>query len=464
MKNILKGKKLFALLMAAMLCLTCLLASCKIEDGTENTSGTESVDVPTHAELFWDAMSTLGDYFDPMEATFGMPLFSLILEEEDGTETSTMTIEKINAMGTSMIGDQPVRKESVSKNMGGIVSTVGTWFAAGDEIKFEEYSDEKLQYVLLPGVEEAPFTAVSNNLLSSLTESQTMAIPDGVLENLEASVKSLFTDEMILIAKSDTVDTYTITMDAKTAKEFNAVLNRTMTDSGLSELFGTADLMNDEGIEVSGGTEKTMVLVLNVAPGKNYQLKLSVLENGVEVGVTRFSIGVTGAVTTLTYAVTEGDEVTSQTDCSFTVAANNLKIEAVIKAETTTTADFSVTADANKKLTYKGTVNTSTVVEEMTLSIPIAINGTYWDTEAGVETTLALSASIANLMELGMVTESVFVPGEVQITTPQPGIDVKEIKMDDLIADMESTYPGATELYKSLMGLTDPETGLIPRD
>ena len=259
------------------------------------------------------------------------------------------------------------------------------------------------------------------------------------------------------------MDTYTITMDAKTAKEFDAVLDNAMEESGLSDLFGTTDLMNDEGIEVSGGKEKTMVLVLNVAAGKNYQLKLSVLEDGVEVGLTRFSIAVNGAVTTLTYAVTEGDAVLSQTTCTFTVAANNLKIEAEIQAETTTTADFSVTADANKKLTYKGTVNTSTVVEEMTLSIPITINGTYRDTEAGVETTLSLSASIANLLEISMLTESVFVPGSVEIATPAPGIDVKEIKMDALITEMETAYPNAAELYRSLMGLADPETGLIPR-
>ena len=463
MKNTVKHKLLSLLMALTLLCLPCLLAACGQGGSNESTQSAESIPQPTHAELFWEALVTLGEYFDPLEATFGMPLFSIITDEEDGTETSSLTIEKINAMGVSMIGDQPVKKETVSKNMGGIVSTAGTWFAAGDEIKFEEYSDETMQYVLLPGVKEEPFTAVSNSLLTVLTESQTMAIPGGVLENLESSVKALFTDEMILIAKSEAVDTYTITMDAKTAKEFDTVLDNAMEESGLSDLFGTADLMNDEGIEVSGGKEKTMVLVLNVAAGKNYQLKLSVLEDGVEVGLTRFSIAVNGAVTTLTYAVTEGDAVLSQTTCTFTVAANNLKIEAEIQAETTTTADFTVTADENKKLTYKGTINASTVVEEMTLSIPITINGTYRDTEAGVETTLSLSASIANLLEISMLTESVFVPGSVEIATPAPGIDVKEIKMDALITEMETAYPNAAELYRSLMGLADPETGLIPR-
>ena len=62
-----------------------------------------------------------------------------------------------------------------------------------------------------------------------------------------------------------------------------------------------------------------------------------------------------------------------------------------------------------------------------------------------------------------MLTESVFVPGSVEIATPAPGIDVKEIKMDALITEMETAYPNAAELYRSLMGLADPETGLIPR-
>lgn len=462
MKNVF-FKKLTALLMAALLVATCLLASCQTEGG-DASSQTETVQPPTHAELFWDALCTVEDYFKPMESTFGMPLFSIVTSEEDGTETATLSIDQLSAMGVSMIGDSPVRKETVTKNKGGVINTVGTWFAAGDEIKFEEYSDENLQYLLLPGVQESPFTAASGGL-ASLTDMEVGGIPDGVLASLESSVKELFTDDMILIAKSDAVDTYTITMDPDTAKAFDDVLDQSLTDSGLADLFGTGDLMNDEGIEVSGGTaEMTMVLVLNVAAGKNYQLKLSVLENGTEVGVTKFAIAVNGAVTTLQYSVTDAGVVTDETKCTFTVASSNMKLEAEMLSDgETTTMDFTLTADETKKLTYKGNINTTSQVEGMSLSIPIAVSGTYHDTESGTVTTLSLSASIAGFMDLAMTTESTFVPGTPEVVTPQQGVDVKEMDMKELMEKMESTYPGAVALYNSLMGLTDPEAGLFPQ-
>ena len=462
MKNVFFSKKALAFLLAALLTMTCFLASCQ-QEGADASSETETIQPPTHAELFWEALCTLETYFDPMESTFGMPLFSSMTSDEDGTETATLSIDQLAAMGVSMIGDQPVRKETVTKNKGGVINTVGTWFAAGDEIKFEEYSDENLQYLLLPGVQDTPFTAAAGGL-ASLTDMEAGGIPNGVLEALEASVKELFTDEMILIAKSDVVDTYTITMDPETAKAFDDVLDKTMADSGLTDLLGTGDLMNDEGVEVSGGTEKTMVLVLNVAAGKNYQLKLSVLENGAEIGVTKFAIAVNGAVTTLQYSVTEGTTVTDEVTCTFTVAASSMKVEATMVSDgDTTTADLTLTADEAKKLTYKGDINTTSQVEGMSLSIPIAINGTYQDTEAGVVTTLSLSASIAGFMDLAVTTESTFVSGTPEVVAPQQGVDIKEMNMTELMAKMESTYPGATALYNSLMGLTDPETGLFPQ-
>ena len=141
-----------------------------------------------------------------------------------------------------------------------------------------------------------------------------------------------------------------------------------------------------------------------------------------------------------------------------------MKVEATMVSDgDTTTADLMLTADEAKKLTYKGDINTTSQVEGMSLSIPIVINGTYQDTEAGVVTTLSLSASIAGFMDLAVTTESTFVSGTPEVVAPQQGVDIKEMNMTELMAKMESTYPGATALYNSLMGLTDPEAGLFPQ-
>lgn len=456
-------KKILSLALAAiLLCLPCLLASCQTEQvGTESSEAPKG---PTHAELFWEALSTLGDYLKPMESTFGMPLFSILTDEEDGTETETFAIQKLSAMDVSMIGDQPVRKESVTQIVGGVLSTEGTWFAAGEEIPFKEYSDETLQYVLLPGVQEEPFTAVGGETTDTMGSMEIGGIPDRALANLEAAVKELFTDDMILIAKSDAVDTYTITMDPDTAKAFDAALDQAMAESGLTDLLGMGDLLNSDGIEVSGN-ETTVVMVLNVAAGKNYQLKLSTVVNGAETDVTKFNLSVNGAVTTLKYSAEQDGAVVNQTDCTFTVAANNMKIDLTSAEEgTTTTAGLMVTADASGKITYKGNVDTSVTVEGMALSVPITIEGTYQETAAGTVNTMALTASIAGLLEVAISSGTTFVPGNPQITAPQPGMDIKEMNMDALMEQMRGTYPNAVALYESLVGLTDPESGLIPRE
>ena len=456
-------KKIFSLALAAiLLCLPCLLASCQTEQvGNESSEAPKG---PTHAELFWEALSTLGDYFKPLESTFGMPLFSIITNEEDGTETEIFAIQKFSAMDVSMIGDQPVRKETVTVMADGVCNAHGTWFAAGEEIPFKEYSDETLQYVLLPGVQEEPFTAVGGGITDSMSGLEIGGIPDRALADLEASVKGLFTDDMILIAKSDAVDTYTITMDPDTAKAFDAALDQAMAESGLTDLLGIGDLLNSEGIEVSG-TETTVVMVLNVAAGKNYQLKLSTVVNGAETDVTKFNLSVNGAVTALKYSAEQDGAVVNQTDCTFTVAAGNMKIDLTsTEGDTTTTAGLMVTADASGKITYKGTVDTSVTIEGMALSVPITVEGTYQETDAGTVNSMTLTASIAGLMEIAISSSSTFTPGEGLIVKPTPGVDVKEIDMDTLMEQMRGTYPKTVELYESLLGLTDPESGLIPRE
>lgn len=464
MKNTMKAKRIFSLLTAVvLLCLPCLLASCETES-PENTSSTESIAPPTHAELFWEAVCTVGDYFGPMEATFGMPLFTILTGSEDGTETEILNIEKVAAMNVNLLGDQPVRKEAVTKTLGNLINTSGTWYAAGDEILFEELANEDLEYFLLPEVQADPYALTSGGGLSSMLSMDMNLVPDGLLDSLETAVKELFTDEMILIAKSDVVDTYTITMDPETAKAFDAILEENMKESGMDGLFGTGDLTNNEGIEVSGGTsELTKVLVLNVAEGKNYQLKLSTMDNGTAVSVAYFTISVNGAVTTLQYTVTEGETEVSRTSCTFTVAANNLKMEAeMVENGNTTTADLTVSADEVKKLTFKGDINTSYVVEGMTLAIPIAVSGTYHDTENEVKTTFALSASVSGLLELAVSGENVFVPGTPEVKAPQADLKVTETNMDTLIQQMEATYPSAAALYQTLMGLTEFDPGTVP--
>ena len=260
------------------------------------------------------------------------------------------------------------------------------------------------------------------------------------------------------------MDTYTITMDPDTAKAFDAALDQAMAESGLTDLLGIGDLLNSEGIEVSG-TETTVVMVLNVAAGKNYQLKLSTVVNGAETDVTKFNLSVNGAVTTLKYSTEQDGAVVNQTDCTFTVAANNMKIDLTSTEEgTNTTAGLMVTADASGKITYKGNVDTSVTVEGMALSVPITIEGTYQETDAGTVNTLELTASIAGLMEIAISSSSTFTPGEGLIVKPTPGVDVKEIDMDTLMEQMRGTYPNTVALYESLLGLADPESGLIPRE
>ncbi|MBR6554525.1 MAG: hypothetical protein IKT91_07935 [Clostridia bacterium] len=456
-------KKILSLALAAiLLCLPCLLASCQTEQvGNESSEAPKG---PTHAELFWEALSTLGDYFKPLESTFGMPLFSIVTNEEDGTETEIFAIQKFSAMDVSMIGDQPVRKETVTVMVDGVCNAHGTWFAAGEEIPFKEYSDETLQYVLLPGVQEEPFTAVGGGITVSMSGLEIGGIPDRALADLEAAVKGLFTDDMILIAKSDVVDTYTITMDPDTAKAFDEALDQAMAESGLTDLLGIGDLLNSEGIEVSG-TETTVVMVLNVAAGKNYQLKLSTVVNGAETDVTKFNLSVNGAVTALKYSAEQDGAVVNQTDCTFTVAASNMKIDLTsTEGDTTTTAGLMVTADASGKITYKGNVDTSVTVEGMALSVPITVEGTYQEIDAGTVNTMTLTASIAGLMEIAISSSSTFTPGEGLIVKPTPGVDVKKIDMDTLMEQMRGTYPKTVELYESLLELTDPESGLIPRE
>ena len=237
-----------------------------------------------------------------------------------------------------------------------------------------------------------------------------------------------------------------------------------MAESGLTDLLGMGDLLNSDGIEVSGN-ETTVVMVLNVAAGKNYQLKLSTVVNGAETDVTKFNLSVNGAVTALKYSAEQDGAVVNQTDCTFTVAANNMKIDLTSTEEgTTTTAGLMVTADASGKITYKGNVDTSVTVEGMALSVPITIEGTYQETAAGTVNTMALTASIAGLLEIAISSGTTFVPGNPQISAPQPGMDIKEMDMDVLMEQMRGTYPNAVALYESLVGLADPESGLIPRE
>ncbi len=459
MKN---TRKILSLLMAAvLLCLPCLLASCETE-APADTSSTETVAPPTHAELFWEALITVGDYFKPMESAFGMPLLSLLTTAEEGVDTEVMTIDKLTAMGVNMLGDQPVRKEAVTVSSDGISNTSGTWFAAGEEIVFKEYADETLQYAILPGVEDSPFVAKGGLLTDLLGGMKLGGISGNVLGDSEEAIKALFTDEMILIAESDEVNTYTVTMDSEAAKAFQAILDSAMEDSGLTDLFGAGNTA-EEPSEATG--EITMVLVLNTAAGKNYRLKLSTLENGNAVSVTDFRISVNGAVTELQYTVTQGEETTAGTSCTFTAAANRLKIDLENLSDgTTTTADLTLTADETKKLTFTGNVDTSYPVQGMTMAIPIAISGTYQATEDGVKTTLSLSASMAGLMEIAISTENVFKAQKGQIVKPTPGVTVREIPMDVLMSTMESTYPGSVSLYNTLSALTEFNPGALPNE
>ena len=165
------------------------------------------------------------------------------------------------------------------------------------------------------------------------------------------------------------------------------------------------------------------------------------------------------------YTVTQGEETTAGTSCTFTAAANRLKIDLENLSDgTTTTADLTLTADETKKLTFTGNVDTSYPVQGMTMAIPIAISGTYQATEDGVKTTLSLSASMAGLMEIAISTENVFKAQKGQIVKPTPGVTVREIPMDVLMSTMESTYPGSVSLYNTLSALTEFNPGALPNE